>query len=222
MLLFLFLLSHLIDLHSQENVLLQTILLSVKILFLCAANSSNIQSQYVHHKCSQALFLLLQSPNVTLRLITRALLSCLMPECDDSTHLVLRDDELTDILTSIESSLQVPLEMMKYLTNVAANASILLQRGILDLISPLADRLTSEEGQKILAELIWKLMLFESGSYSVEVASTIGCKELNQENSGTKLITFYNNVNLYMGRLNRRARGPHSESLEGHLPPPPM
>ena len=140
-----------------------------------------------------------------------------MPKCGDSTHYVLRDDEiikLTDMLTSIESllstdmSLQIPLKMTKYLTNVAENASILLQRGIVDLISPLADRLTGEEEQKILAELIWKLMQFESGSYSVEVATTIGGKELNQENSGTKLMTYYNNVNLYMGRLDKGQGGP--------------
>lgn len=123
--------------------------------------------------------------------MTRALLSCLMPECGDSTHYVLRNDEiirLTDMLTSTESllstdvSLRVLLEITKYVTNVAENASILVEQGIVDLLSSLGDRLTSEEEQKILTELILK---FESGSDFVMVTTTVCSKELSQESSGT-------------------------------------
>ena len=88
---------------------------------------------------------------------------------------MLRDDEvirLTDMLTSSGSlssaDLSLLLEMMKCLTSVAENASAMLQRGVLDLISPLNDKLVSEEEQKILAYLKSKLMQFESGSYLVK------------------------------------------------------
>ena len=175
-------------LFSQENVLLQTVLFCIKILFQCAGN---IRSQYVHHKYSQALLLLLQSPNVTLRLITRALLLFITPEHGDSTHNMLRDDEINKLIDMLgrtksmlptDFSLQMLLKMMEYLTTAAGNVSVLLQWGVLDLVSPLADRLTDDlEEQKILTEFIWKLMQFESG---YAITTTVSGIELNQESPG--------------------------------------
>ena len=176
---------------SQENVLLQTVLFCVKILFQCA---DNIRSQYVH-KYSQALLLLLQSPNVTLRLITRALLLYITPEHGDSTHNVLRDDEINKLIDMLEKtksllptdfSLQMLLKMMEYLTTAAENASILLQWGVLDLVSPLADSLTNDsEEQKILTEFVWKLMQFKNGCDFTAITTTVGSIEMNQGSSGS-------------------------------------
>ena len=107
---------------------------------------------------------------------------------------MLRDDEinkLIDILGRTESSLptdfslRMLLKMMEYLTSVAENASLLLQWGVLDLASPLADRLTDDsEEQKILTEFIWKLMQFESGYDFIATTTAVSGIELNQESSG--------------------------------------
>ena len=119
--------------------MLQTVLFCIKILFQCA---SNIRSQCGYHKYSQGLLLLLQSPNVTLRLITRALLLYITPrEHDDSTHDVLRNDEmdkLIDMLGRTESdllptdiSLQMLIKMMEYLTQCCRECFILITVGSL-------------------------------------------------------------------------------------------
>ena len=170
----------------------QTVLFCIKILFQCA---SNIRSQYVYHKYSQALLLLLQSPNVTLRLITRALFLYITPVYGDFTHNVLRDDEihkLIDMLGRTESSLstdfslQMLLKMMEYLTSATENASLLIQWGVLDLVSPLADRLTDDsEEQKSVTEFIWKLMQFESGCDFIATTATVSGMDLNQGSSGS-------------------------------------
>lgn len=147
-------------------------------------NSSIVYSLCVE-KCSQALLLLLNSPSITLRLITKSFLSYLLPE---HSECVLKGDEivkLIDMLTSMpeslsstDLSLQVLLEMIKYLADVAENTSLLLQREFLDLISPLADRLAVESEKKILEELLQK---FQSGSDFMSSGPVV---ELDQESSG--------------------------------------
>lgn len=108
---------------------------------------------------------------------------------------MLRDDEinkLIDMLGRTESllpndfSLQMLLKMMKYLTSAAENASLLTQWGVLDLVSPVADRLTDDsEEQKILTEFIWKLMQIESGCDFTVITASVSGIELNQESSGS-------------------------------------
>lgn len=125
-----------------------------------------------------------------LRLYTKTFLSCLNPASGNSAHYVLRDDEiikLIDMLTNIESSssndISLVLEMMKSLTRMAENISVLLQWKVLDLISPLTNKLTDEEQQKILAELTRKFIQYENGSYNKII--DVGDAELDQKISGT-------------------------------------
>lgn len=125
-----------------------------------------------------------------LRLYTKAFLSYLNPASGNSVHYVLRDDEiikLIDMLANIESSsssdISLILEMMKSLTRMAENISVLLQWKVLDLISPLTNKLTDEEQQKILAELTRKFIQYENGSYNKII--DVGDAELDQKISGT-------------------------------------
>ena len=162
--------------------MLQTVLFCIKILFQCVGNVP--QSQYLCHKSSEACLLLLQSPSITLRLITRALLLYIAPEKGDCRQYVLRNDEinmLIDILGRNESllptdlSLQMVLKMMDYLTNCAENASLLLQWGAGNILSSLADKLADDSTQqKVLTELIWKLMQLESGCNCTAITTSLG------------------------------------------------
>jgi len=87
---------------------------------------------------------------------------------------------------SYDLSLQMLLKMMEYLISAAENTSLLLQSGVCDLLSPLADKLiVGSEQEKVLTEVIWRLRKFESGCHFVAITATVHGIELNEESSGT-------------------------------------
>ena len=168
---------------------MRVIQLSVKILFQCAANCSSIQSKCIQHNYSQALLLLLQAPDIELRLITRAFLLCLSnkhiaSKDVDTSYQVLRDDETSKLIEVLSTELSQPislhgfscqllLKMMEYFMKATENASLFLQWGILSIFDPFSDRLRDEEDQEKLAQLIWRLMQFESGGDFVDDVVTV-------------------------------------------------
>lgn len=176
---------------------MRIIWLSVKCLFQCAANSSSIRLQYDHCNCSQALLLLLHTPDVGLRLISRALLSCLSSasESDDTSQCVLKDDELSKLVDMLSSeipksfsSFDIPLpeflKMIKQLLKNVANASLFQQQGIRTLLAALSDRVTGEEEQKILAEMMRKLAQFESEG---DLVDAVDATESNYDDLGMRI-----------------------------------
>lgn len=174
---------------------MRIILLSVGILFQCAANCSRIQSKCIQHNCSQALLLLLQAPDIELRLITRAFLSCLSNKCVASkdlatSHQVLRDDETSKLIEMLSTepsqpislhgfSYQLLLKMMECFMKATENVSVFLQWGIPSILDPLSDRLKDEDQEK-LAQLIWRLMQFESGGDLVDGVVTVDTPKFDQ------------------------------------------
>ena len=169
--------------------------LSVEILFQCAANCSSIQSKFIQHNCSQAVLLLLQAPDIELRLITRAFFLCLSNKCVtskdvDTSHQVLRDDETSKLIEMLNTgslhgfSYQLLLKMMEYFVKVTENVSFFLQWGIPSILDSLSDRLNDEEDQEKLAQLIWRLMQFESGGDLVDGVVTVDTPEFEVNDQG--------------------------------------
>ena len=170
----------------------QIILLTIGILFKCAASNSNIQSLYIYYNCSQALLHILYAPDVDIRLITKTLLSSLF-KSGDILHgdCVLQDDEMlrlvavlsTKSITSQCLSFQALPHVMMHLVKNIENASLFLKYGIPALLDPLSDQLIGEEEQKILAKLVWQLMQYEHEGALIDPDPT-ELKDVAQETLG--------------------------------------
>lgn len=154
---------------------MQIVRLSVKILFQCAASCSSLQSKCIQLNYSQALLLLLQAPDIELRLITRAFLLSLSSNCVaskdvDTSHQVLRGDEISKLIEMLSAepslhhgfSYQLPFKMVEYSMKATENMSLFLQWGIPTILDQLSDKLRDEDQEKH-AQLVWRLMQFESG-----------------------------------------------------------
>ena len=149
--------------------------LCLQVLFQCAIHSSSVQSLYREHGCIDILSCFL--PDIEVRVLTRAFLLCLLPEFEPNHSLqVLKEDEIAVLREMLGvSDYSVPMsyhtlsyttlfEIVKLLLKVAGNSLLFIQWDIPDLLAQLSEKLPENlvEEQEQLAEIIWKLMEFQS------------------------------------------------------------
>lgn len=169
----------------------------VQILFKWATKRTSVVSLFLKHNCLQALHLLIQAPDVELKLITRALYLCLMKKSgetipDDTLSLQLvNDDEMIQLKIMLNTDLSEPFSfhglsfrvlflMMKFLASVSLNVELFLQWDIPSLIAQLSERLTGE-AQEIATELIWNLMQCDNEVTETEIfTEDIASSQLEQ------------------------------------------